>query len=177
MIAVESVFGALLGATLGLALGCFVPHREGRSRKRIRPYAGAVLGALVGGLIAGAVFPREPSYTASARLLSIESSEEFQQQVLEADMPVLAEFYATWCRPCLRMEPSMHALADRFAGIGYVAKVNAERLDHIASNHDIDGVPVLIVFVDGREAERTVGCQSDEQLAALLQRHLSSQAP
>ena len=135
---------------------------------------GVLYGALIGGLIGGFLGAGEPSYTPSRHLRSVGSREAFETEVLAADGPALIEFYTPACRYCVRLEPVMHSLADRFAGRSLVGKVNVKDLREIGERYQIRGVPTLIVFRDGEEVDRTVGYQPEENLAALIERHLSS---
>ena len=166
------VFGLLLGATAGFAVGYFAQKAGGTCVLTCNPYGGAIFGAAVGALIASALSQRTPSYTPSPHLVSIESTEAFDETVVHGDRPALVEFYATRCPHCRRMEPIIHSLADRFAGRLVVAKVNADDLQELARRYRIQGVPTMIVFKDGHEVTRTTGYQPEADLTALLEPHL-----
>ena len=166
------VLGVLLGATTGFAVGYFAQKAGGTCPLTCNPYGGAIFGALIGGLIAGALGAGAPSYTPSPYLVLVESPSGFEEKVLHAERPVLVEFSSPLCPPCRRMEPIMHSLADRFAGRLVVAKVNTADLNELAKRYDIQAVPTIIVFKDGKELVRSVGYQSEDKLVALLRAHV-----
>ena len=166
------VFGVLLGATAGFAVGYFGQKAGGACPLMCNPYGGAIFGAVVGGLIAGTLGAGAPSYTPSPHLVLVESPSGFEEKVLHSERPALVEFYSPLCPPCKRMEPTMHSLADRFAGRLVVAKVNAADLNELAERYRIQAVPTIIVFKDGEQLVREVGYQSEEKLAALLEAHV-----
>jgi thiol-disulfide isomerase/thioredoxin len=81
---------------------------------------------------------------------------------------VLIDFSAEWCGPCRQMEPAV----DRLAAMGYpVRKVNIDHEQALAAQYRVRSIPCFVLVVDGREAERTVGATSFEQLAAMFQKH------
>ncbi len=170
------VFGILLGATVGFAIGYFGSRSGGTCPITCNPYGGAIYGAILGALIAGMWGRRTASYNVSSHLISVESEEAFEREVMQADGLVLVEFYTPGCRHCRRLEPVIHALADQFAGRALVAKVNAAELPEVARRHGIEGVPTLLLFKDGLEVDRAVGHRSEEALAALLERHVAAKS-
>ena len=165
--------GVFVGAVSGFLLSrlrrSFSSHYAGGSSND-----GVLYGALIGGLIGGFLGSGGTSYTPSPHLLSVGSLEAFETEVLATDEPALIEFYTPACGYCVRLEPVMHSLADRFAGRSLVGKVNVKDLREIGERYQIRGVPTLIVFRDGEEVDRTVGYQPEENLAALIERHLQS---
>lgn len=84
--------------------------------------------------------------------------------VRSASLPLLVDFWAPWCGPCLMVAPEVTKLAGLAAGELIVAKVNTEALPVIAGNMEIRSIPTFAVFVAGRELERTSGGSSAAQL-------------
>jgi thioredoxin 1 len=100
----------------------------------------------------------------------------FEAEVLEADRPVLVDFWAPWCAPCRMIAPAVEALAQQYEGSATVTKMNVDENPAISQRFGIKGIPTLILFKDGREAERIVGAGSKEALARLIDRHSATKA-
>ncbi len=90
--------------------------------------------------------------------LEIEVNEKnFQQEVLESSIPVLVDFWAPWCMPCRMVSPIVEELAENNEGKLKVCKLNTNENQYIAAQYGIQGIPTLIIFKDGQEADRIVG--------------------
>ncbi len=100
--------------------------------------------------------PAADSKPAAAEPVHV-TGEEFEQQVLQAEQPVLVDFWAEWCGPCHAIAPSVAKLADEYAGRALVAKVDADEAPEILSQYGIMGIPTLIYFKGGQEMDRVVG--------------------
>lgn len=92
----------------------------------------------------------------------------FQQQVLEADMPVLVDFWAEWCMPCRMLAPTIDQLAEEFAGRVRVGKLDTDANREVSLKYGINAIPTIIVFNRGEVARKFVGLQSRDDLAAAL---------
>jgi thioredoxin 2 len=89
------------------------------------------------------------------------AQEDFQKTVLEADAPVLVDFYADWCAPCRMVAPFVDELARENTGKLLVAKVDTDRAPEVAMKYGIRSIPTLIVFSGGQEVERSVGFEPE----------------
>ena len=96
--------------------------------------------------------------------VEIDSPATFAALVRGASLPLLIDFWAPWCGPCLMVAPEVTKLAGLAAGELIVAKVNTEAQPVIAGNMGIRSIPTFAVFVTGREVERTSGGSSATQL-------------
>ena len=108
----------------------------------------------------------------SERVMEI-SSDSFEREVLQADRPVLVDFWAEWCGPCRMIAPTVEAVAEKYAGSASVAKVNVDDNPSISQRYGIRGIPTLILFKGGKEAERIVGAISKEAISRMVEKHLS----
>jgi thioredoxin 2 len=97
------------------------------------------------------------------------AQEDFDTTVLEAQAPVLVDFYADWCAPCRMVAPFIDQLASANVGKLLVAKVDTDRAPDVAMRYGIRSIPTLIAFSDGAEVERSVGFEP-ERLQRLVER-------
>ena len=93
------------------------------------------------------------------------TSQNFETEVLQSEKPVLVDFWATWCGPCMRQAP----IVEEIAAEGYtVGKVDVDQEPALAQQFRIMSIPTLLVFKNGKEANRVVGLTSKNDLLALL---------
>ncbi len=92
----------------------------------------------------------------------------FAQDVLSANIPVLVDFWATWCGPCKMIAPILDDLADQFAGKLKIAKIDVDTNKEIPGKFGIRGIPTLIIFKNGAPAATKVGALSKAQLVEFI---------
>ncbi len=92
----------------------------------------------------------------------------FAREVLEAELPVLVDFWASWCPPCKMVEPVMEELAGECEGMIKVAAVNVDQNSTVAARYRIAGVPTFILFERGAEVARFTGAQPKDRLRDAL---------
>lgn len=95
-------------------------------------------------------------------------AEEFDAKVKNAGGAAVVDFFATWCGPCKMLAPSIEKLAEAYAGKAGVFKVDTDTAQSLAMQFGIRGVPTVIFFKDGKEANRIVGSVPYDQLEKLL---------
>jgi thioredoxin 2 len=96
------------------------------------------------------------------------NDETFERTIAETQVPVLVDVYADWCGPCKMMAPHVDALAAKVQGKALVAKLNSDYSPKTAQKFDVRGIPTVLVFRDGKVANRQTGAVGFPQLEALL---------
>jgi thioredoxin 1 len=92
---------------------------------------------------------------------------QFNEVVLQSDVPVLVDFYANWCGPCRALAPALNQLAKDTPG-AKIVKVNVDNNQELAMRYQINAIPALLVFDNGQITARHAGLASLPQLNALL---------
>jgi thioredoxin 1 len=96
------------------------------------------------------------------------TSEAFERDVLNSQLPTLVDFYADWCSPCRTMGAVVDELAADFQNQANVVKVNVDESPELAGQFDVQSIPTFIVVRDGKTRQTLVGVQSKQTLAAAL---------
>lgn len=98
---------------------------------------------------------------------------DFETSVLGSDKPTLVDFWAAWCGPCRMIAPSVEAVAEQFGEKANIMKMDVDANIMTPQKYGVKGIPTLILFKDGAEADRVVGAVSREAIAQLVQKHLN----
>ena len=100
----------------------------------------------------------------AATVLTIDN---FEEEVLKSEVPVLVDFWATWCGPCQALSPIVEEVAGEVEGVK-VGKVDVDDQDKLARKYKIFSIPTLLVFKNGEVAERSVGVVPKEKILEML---------
>ena len=94
----------------------------------------------------------------------------FQKEVLESKLPVLVDFWAEWCGPCRMLAPTLEAIAQETQGTAKVCKVNVDAEPGLAATYGIMSIPSVLLFVNGKFVDQTIGLVSKERILSMLDR-------
>ena len=97
------------------------------------------------------------------------NEDNFEKEVLKSEIPVLVDFWATWCGPCKMLAPTIAKIAEENSGVIKVCKLDVDEEPEIAAKYGISSIPTLKVFVNGEVVNSSVGVQPKAAIEALLQ--------
>lgn len=100
------------------------------------------------------------------------TDQNFDEQVLKSDKPVLVDFWAIWCGPCRAIAPTVEAIAHEYANRAKVGKLNVDENMSVTSRYRITGIPALLLFKNGQVQAQLTGVQPKENLVKMLEQNL-----
>ena len=160
----------LAGGGLGAALGYFGKCSSGTCPLTSTWWRGAIYGAVLGGLfyfISGGSTPAAMNQsTANVKLIK---EGEFDAEVVQSPLPVVVDFYATWCGPCKLLAPMLDELAGPLTSKIKFVKINVDEAPTLSQRFDIQAIPTLIFFKNGKVADQLIGLPSEDALKARLE--------
>jgi thioredoxin 1 len=109
------------------------------------------------------------SETTAEGKIPVIASSDFDAEVLQAKTPVVVDFYADWCGPCKLLGPIVEELATEQGDRVKFVKVNVDNAKELSQKYEIEGIPTLLFFKEGKVADRVVGLVSKEKLQGSLQ--------
>lgn len=95
------------------------------------------------------------------------TNENFEQEVLKSDKPVIVDFWAAWCGPCKMLSPVVDQLAEELEGVK-VGKINIDEQMELAEKYNVSSIPCVVAFKNGEEVNRSVGLVPKQKLIDLL---------
>ena len=95
------------------------------------------------------------------------TTDNFETEVLNAEKPVLVDFWATWCGPCKMLAPTVSEIADEYEGKVKVCKLDVDQAMDIAMSYGVASIPTLILFKDGEIVKKSVGVVSKTEIEAM----------
>ena len=100
------------------------------------------------------------------------TDQSFDNEVLEADQPVLVDFWAAWCAPCRALAPTIGEIADEYKGRAKVVKLNVDDNIETSSKYNIRGIPTLLLFKEGQLKDQLTGAAPKVQIAQMIEAQL-----
>jgi thioredoxin 1 len=97
-------------------------------------------------------------------MMKLVTAAEFENDVIKSDIPVIVDFFATWCGPCKMIAPILDQLAEEFDGKAKIVKLDVDQSKEVAIRYGVKSVPTLVFFKDGEIADKVVGAQPKSEL-------------
>ena len=102
----------------------------------------------------------------------VATDQNFEEEVIKSDVPVVVDFWAAWCVPCKMIAPTLDELAQEYAGKAKVGKLNVDENREIAGKYGIRGIPSLLLFKDGEIKDQMVGVHSKQEISNMISKNL-----
>jgi thioredoxin 1 len=174
------ILSILVGAGAGAALGYLGQCRSGACPLTATWPRGALFGAVLGWMLylgpgremAGARALRDTDGPVRAV-----GEAGFEAEVLRAEVPVVVDFYATWCGPCKAMAPALARLAEAYQGRVRFVKVDVDRESGLAAKYGVTALPTLVVFKAGAPVETLIGAADEKRLRSRLELLVATAPP
>lgn len=97
------------------------------------------------------------------------TTENFEQEALNSRVPVLIDFWASWCGPCKMMGPIVDQIAEEMGTNAKICKINIDEQRDFATKYDVMSIPTFILIKDGKEVKRLIGAMPKEELSRLFE--------
>ena len=104
-----------------------------------------------------------------SELLKEITDEQFTQEVIESEIPVLVDFWAPWCQPCKAMMPVLENVAKELEGKIKIVKVNIDNNSAFATENNVRSIPNFVVYKNGTKCDQFVGSKSKDELIKLIE--------
>ena len=101
------------------------------------------------------------------------NQENFESEVIKSQIPILVDFWAKWCGPCLAIAPALTEIAGQYQGKASVGKLNVDEFKDIAMRYQVRGIPNLKIFKNGQIVDEIVGSVPKSEITKKLDRHVT----
>jgi len=102
------------------------------------------------------------------------SQENFDSEVIESELPVVLDFWASWCMPCVMMGPVFESVSEKFSGKLKFGKVNVDEENELANEFQIRGIPTLVFFRKGKKVNQISGYLPEDEFEKIVSNFLKS---
>ncbi|HWQ93618.1 MAG TPA: thioredoxin [Clostridia bacterium] len=162
-------FAVFIGAALGAAWGYFGKCRSGTCPLTATWWRGALYGAVLGFVFHAVLGRNEPKTADSGQIIRLIQEQQFETEVTQTAGPVVLDFFATWCGPCKVLSPMLNDLAAPLTNRVRFFKVDVDQSPALAKRFEIQGVPTLVFFQDGKVVGNMVGLPARDALQRQLE--------
>lgn len=100
------------------------------------------------------------------------TSENYQDEVMNSDIPVLLDFWAEWCGPCQMIGPILSEIADEFDGKLKVGKINVDEEMELAMNYKVESIPMMYLIKNGENVDGMLGLNPKEKIIAMIEKYI-----
>lgn len=167
--AMALILTLLIGAGLGAVLGYYGKCTTGTCPLTANPWRGAIYGMVLAFLFHSAL-GRDREGSAAAPTVNVKpvTQTQFDSEIGQSNLPVVVDFYASWCGPCKSLSPVLDELAGPLTNRIAFLKVDVDQSPELAQRYRIEGVPTLLFLRAGKELDRQIGLTTKEALSARL---------
>ncbi|XP_050351917.1 thioredoxin, mitochondrial [Nymphalis io] len=109
-------------------------------------------------------------------IIKIQSTEDFKDKVINSKVPVVVDFFATWCNPCRLLTPRLESIISESKGKVLLAKVDIDEQTDLALDYEVSSVPVLVAIKNGKVQQRLVGLQDTDKLRKWIEQFSSEES-
>ncbi len=169
------LISVLVGGSLGAILGYFGKCTTGACPLTANPWRGALYGVVLG-LMFHVVYGRSGGGSAGESTPNVKliAESDFDSEVLKSGTPVVVDFFATWCGPCKRLSPMLNELAGPVTNRVKFVKVDIDQSSKLAGTFNVEAVPTLLFFHNGKVVDKIIGLPPKESLERKLERLAAS---
>ncbi|XP_026762457.1 thioredoxin, mitochondrial [Galleria mellonella] len=109
-------------------------------------------------------------------IVKIQSIDDFKEKVINSKVPVVVDFFATWCNPCRLLTPRLESVISESKGKVVLAKVDIDEQSDLALDYEVSSVPVLVAIKNGKVQQRLVGLQDTDKLRKWIEQFTSEES-
>ena len=100
------------------------------------------------------------------------TKDNFDNEILKAQIPVVVDFYADWCGPCKMMSPLMEKLSSEYEGKVKFCKVNVDDEEELAIQNEVQSIPLFVLYKDGQVIDKAVGARAEDEMREFISKAL-----